>query len=135
MTDFSHDSLQLLNKKPLVYTAMSKHMFFNRIFISKFVLENSWVPLNPFLIFDYFLWGWIERNLIREANNNIILKSDEIWVFWPISNGVLAEILIAKEHQKIIRYFHISPEQDIQEIWVDQIEMEENVKEFTSKLL
>lgn len=36
--------------RPLVYTSMSKHLFYMREHISRFVLDNDSVPLNPFMI-------------------------------------------------------------------------------------
>lgn len=75
---FSHKALDLQQTKPLVYTAMSKHFSHFKQHISKFVLEQGWVPLNPFMVFDYFFLDTIDRNIVREANNNVVLKSDEI---------------------------------------------------------
>lgn len=135
MTDwFSHQALNLKEQKPLVYTATSKHLFYFRQHISKFVLEQWGVPLNPFMLFDYFFLDTIDRDLVREANNNVVLKSDEIRVFGPISNGVLAEIQIAKWLNKSIKYFAIQKSKTIIAIEKDQVEMEDEVKEFRWEL-
>lgn len=77
------------------------------MFISKFVLDNDCVPLNPFMLFDYFLLDRVNRDLVRDANNSIVMRADEVWVFGPISNGVLAEILLAKRESKPILFFKI----------------------------
>ncbi len=53
--NFTHPALDVQKDKPLVYTAMSKHLFYYRMFISVFVLQHGAVPLNPFMVFDYFL--------------------------------------------------------------------------------
>ena len=53
--EFKHEALELTEDKSLVYTAMSKHLFYYRMHISKYVIEQHKVPLNPFMIFDYFL--------------------------------------------------------------------------------
>lgn len=127
---FVHEALSLVGDKPLVYTAMSKHYFYFRMYISCYVLEKSMVPLNPFMLFDYFLLDTVDRDLIRNANNSIVLRSDQIWVFGPISNGVLAEILLAKKANKLIRYFKIEKPHKILPIEVDKVEMEEEVNEF-----
>lgn len=37
---FSHPALSVQQDKPLIYTAMSKHLFYYRMFISVFVLKN-----------------------------------------------------------------------------------------------
>ena len=113
---FKHVALSLEKDKPLVYTAMSKHLFYYRMFISKFVLEEGCVPLNPFMVFDYFMLDVVDRNLVREANNNLVKRADEIWVFGQVSDGVLAEILIAEKEGKNIRYFNADPTNGINEV-------------------
>lgn len=130
MSNFIHEAQQLQTDKPLVYTAMSKHYFYYRMFISKFVLEHGGVPLNPFMIFDYFLLDTVDRDLVREGNNNIVKRADEIWVFGPVSNGVLTEIQIAQEKNKTIRFFKIAKPHAIVEITKDEVEMEDEVKNF-----
>ena len=113
---FKHRASGLKTNKNLVYTAMSKHCFYFRMHISKFVLEQQKVPLNPFMSFEYFLLDTVDRDLIREANNNLVMKSNELWVFGPISDGVMAEIKMAKDAKKIIKYFKIKESREIIEI-------------------
>ncbi len=132
--NFKHNALNLKENKNLVYTAMSKHLFYFRMFISKFVLEQHKVPLNPFMIFDYFLLDSINRDFVVEGNNNLVKRADELWVFGPISNGVLAEILIAKEAGKPIRYFKIEKPHKIIEIEKKEAEFEGEVKQFSNLL-
>jgi hypothetical protein len=108
----------------LIYPAHSKHYFFFRQHISKFVLENDCVPLNPFMIFEYFMLDTIERNKIREANNTLVLKADELWIFGPISDGVLKEIELAQDKEKPIRYFDIVDSLHIVEIEKQQAKYE-----------
>lgn len=127
---FSHEALSLDEGKPLVYTAMSKHYFYFRMYISCYVLENGMVPLNPFMLFDYFLLDKIDRNLVRNANNSVVLRSDQVWVFGPISNGVLAEILLAKKANKPVAYFKIDKPHKILPVNVDMVEMEDEVEQF-----
>jgi hypothetical protein len=122
-----HPALNLKNDKPLVYTAMSKHLFYYRMFISVFVLQNGGVPLNPFMVFDYFLLDVVDRDLVREGNNNLVKRSDEIWVFGSVSNGVLAEIQIANQQHKTVRYFAVEKSRKIIEITKDNVEMEDEV--------
>lgn len=118
----------------LVYTAASKHFFYYRMFISKYVVEEGFVPLNPFMIFDYFMLDTVDRDLVRRGNNTIVSRADELWVFGPISNGVLAEIQLAKELEKPIRYFNILKPHEIVEITKDKLEFEEEVKEYKDKI-
>ena len=132
--EFKHEALELTEDKSLVYTAMSKHLFYYRMHISKYVIEQHKVPLNPFMIFDYFLLDSVERDLVREGNNNLVKRSDELWVFGAVSNGVLAEIKIAKEMEKIVKYFKIEKPHNIVPIETDEVEMEEEVAEFKNEL-
>jgi len=134
MTDFNHKALNLKENKSLVYTAMSKHFFYYRMHISKYVIEQHTVPLNPFMIFEYFMLDSVDRDLVREGNNNLVMRSDELWVFGPVSNGVLAEIKIAKELNKPIKYFKIEKPHKIISISKEEVEMEEEVKGFKSEL-
>lgn len=129
-SSFSHKALALDGKRPLIYTAMSKHYFYFRMHISKYVLEKGKVPLNPFMLFDYFLLDSVERDFIRDANNSLVLRADQIWVFGPVSNGVLAEILLAKKSNKIIAYHKIEKPHKIVPISEDEIDMEDEVETF-----
>ncbi len=90
------------------------------------------MPLNPFMLFDYFLLDSVDRDLVRDANNSIVLRADEIWVFGPISNGVLAEILLAKKAGKSISYFKIEKPHNFVLIAEDEVEMEDEVAQFKS---
>lgn len=131
---FIHEALNLTNDKSLVYTAMSKHLFYYRMFVSKYVLEQHKVPLNPFMIFDYFLLDTVDRDLVREGNNNLVKRVDELWVFGPVSNGVLTEIKIAASLNKPIKYFKIEKPHNITPILVAEVEMEAEVQEFKAEL-
>jgi hypothetical protein len=77
------------------------------MFISKYVLEQGGVPLNPFMTFDYFMLDAVSRDVVREANNNLVRISDELWCFGSASDGVLIEIDSAKSDNKVIRFFII----------------------------
>lgn len=132
---FSHEALFLKGQKSLIYTAFSKHYFYFRMHISKYVLEQNKVPLNPFMLFDYFLLDSVDRDLVRDANNSLVLRADEIWIFGPISNGVLAEILLAKKHHKPLFYFNIEKPHTIVPAQVEEMSMEEEVEKFKSLLI
>ncbi|MBV9159498.1 MAG: hypothetical protein JO019_02790 [Candidatus Kaiserbacteria bacterium] len=134
METFEHYALQLRSVRPLVYTAMSKHLFYYRMFISKFVLEREAIPLNPFVSCDYFLLDSVDRNVVREGNNNLVKRADELWVFGPVSNGVLAEIHIAKEMGKPVRYFKVEKSSSIVEISKANAELESDVVQFANTL-
>lgn len=131
---FTHEALSLDGSKPLVYTAMSKHYFYFRMHISRYVLEQGKVPLNPFMLFDYFLLDSVDRDLVRDANNSVLLRADQIWVFGPISNGVLAEILLGQKTNKPISYFKIEKSYQIVPVAEENMEMESEVEQFKSLL-
>ena len=130
----SHSSNDLNQNKPIIYTAFSKHYFYYRMFISKFVLEQNKVPLNPFMLFDYFLTDSVSRDLIREANNNLVKRADETWVFGPVSNGVLAEIKRAKAAGKPIKYFAIEKPHEIKEVVKEHVLLEEDIQSLRHEL-
>ncbi len=132
--EFQHRALGLKEDKSLVYTAMSKYLFYFRQHISKYVIEQKKVPLNPFMIFDYFLLDSVDRDLIREGNNNLVKRSDEIWVFGKVSDGVLAEIRIAKEMNKPVLYFNIAKSGKVTPLDKEQVEMEEDVAQFKEEI-
>jgi len=108
----------------IIYTAISKKMFYHRFSISKYVLNNGGAPLNPFMNFDYFMGEGIERDKVREANNRIVEMCDELWVFGDISNGVVAEIQIANQKNKPVRYFSVDDHANIIELNKNQVKFE-----------
>lgn len=126
--EFEHRALGLKDEMPLVYTAMSKHLFYMREHISRHVLENGGVPLNPFMVFNYFLGDSVDRDLVRQANNTLVARADELWMYGPISDGALAEIIQAKELDKTVRYFSVVASRDIIEHSKDEVQMEEDVE-------
>lgn len=108
----------------LIYPAFSKHLFYFRMHISKYILEHDGAPMNPFMIHEYFLLDTVDRDKIRESNNAVVEKCDEIWVFGKISNGVEAEIKLAKANGKTVKYFVVINSKDIVEITEEQAEVE-----------
>jgi hypothetical protein len=98
--------------KTTVYTAQSKHYFHARMLVCKYVLEHGAVPFNPFNLWGYFLYELVDRDLVRRGNNNVVRTVDEVWVFGPIADGVLAEIDYAIKLGKPVRYFSIGSSYD-----------------------
>lgn len=96
------------NKKKIIYTAYSKFNFYLKDHISIHVIKNGFVPLNPFSNWGYFMSDTVERNLIREANFNLLRLANELWVFGIISNGVAAEIDFATKNSIKVKFFDIS---------------------------
>ena len=113
----------------VVFTAQSKLHFYCRDAICEFVFKQGAVPVNPFRLYEYFLGDRVDRDLIRQANNNPIRKCDQLWVFGgTIADGVLFEILYAKKLNMPVKYFSIDSRADlIEEISVDDLKFEEEV--------
>ena len=101
--------IKISNSEPLemIFTAQSKNYFYCRDVICQYVLSQKKLPINPFRVFDYFLGDRVDRDLIRQGNNQLIVSCKELWVFGPIADGVLFEIALAKIKNKPIRFFTI----------------------------
>src|ERR1700674_4867438 len=98
----------LRHPKRLVYVPMSHRSFYWRAHIQKFVLDSGMVPVSPFMLFDYYLMHTVSKEVVREAMNNLLARSDEVWVFGRLSLGVKVQVGIAKRLTKPVRYFDIS---------------------------
>lgn len=98
----------LRHPKKLVYATMSNRNFFWRHHVQKFIIDSGLVPLSPFMLFDYYLLHTVPKAAVREAMNNLLARSDEVWVFGRLSLGVKVQIGIAKRLNKPVRYFDIS---------------------------
>lgn len=108
----------------LIYPAFSKHLFYFRMHISKYILENNCVPLNPFMIHEYFMLDTVNRDTVRSSNNALVERADELWVFGKISDGVMTEIQLAKKLNKPLRYFEVVASKDIREISEKEAQLE-----------
>src|SRR3979411_1315305 len=99
--------------KKLIYVAMSNRNFYWRMHLSKLVLDEVYVPVNPFRRFDYYLLRTVPKQLVREAINNLLARCDEGWVFGTMSLGVKVQLGIAKRLKKPLRFYDIAdlPEQ------------------------
>lgn len=124
--DFKHGSLNLTQKNKIIFTSYSKRNFFARAYISSFVLNKGYTPISPFMNFDYNLSSLVNKDFIRIANNSLIEKTDEVWVFGEISDGVLVEIYLSKKLNKKVRYFQaIHDGTTYEEIKEDQTQLED----------
>ncbi len=113
---------------PVVFAAMSKRSFCYRMFITRYILETKRIPLTVFTLYDYFLLDTVDRKFMIEANNVLVLRSDELWIFGPVSEGVAKEICVAESLGKPIRYFAIKKPHRIVEISQAQVEYESGVE-------
>jgi hypothetical protein len=114
---------------PVVFTAQSKVFFYCRDAVCQYVFDNGAVPVNPFRVFEYFLGDRVDRDLVRQGNNNLIRIVDELWVFGDtIADGVLAEICLANELRKPTRFFTIHNRADqIRPIAPQELRFEQEV--------
>lgn len=111
--------------RPVVFAAMSKRNFFLREHIIRFILEKGRNPTCAFMMYSYFLLDTVERHRLIEANNDLIRRSDKLWVFGDISDGVAEEIKLAKKLGQPVKYFCIDQfPNDVREISEDEVELE-----------
>lgn len=94
--------------REVVYTAHSKASFYARDIITQHAFEQGAVPLNPFRMFGYFLADRVDRDLVRDANNQVVGLAAETWVYGGVSNGVWHEILLAHSLGKPVRYWTVA---------------------------
>lgn len=94
--------------RKVVFAAMSKKSFYMREHIIKFILEKGFTPTCAFMMYSYFLLDTVERDSLLSANNELIRRSDELWVFGPISDGVRCEINLAEGLKKPTKYFTLT---------------------------
>ena len=87
MIQQSHCALAIKPADTVVFTAISKKYFYMRFFVTKFALDQGVVPINPFTSFDYFLLDAVERDTVRRANNTLVARADELWVFSDITDS------------------------------------------------
>lgn len=66
------------------------------------------VPVNPWMANGYFLYGLTDNDSARLANNTLLARCDQLWVFGPVSDGVAVEIDLASGRGMPVRYFTLS---------------------------
>ena len=123
-----HRALTIKPADTVVFAAMSKKYFYMRFFVTKFVLDQGVVPINPFTSFDYFLLDAVERDTVRRANNTLVARADELWVFGDIADGVRVEIIQAWQQYKTVRFFAFRGDKHIYEITIDDLVYEDGVE-------
>lgn len=110
----------------LAFASFSKKKFYLRAQISAFILENGFVPVSPFMNFEYNMSGIVNKDLIRIANNTLIDRCQELWVFGPVSDGVLVEVFLAVKAGLKVRYFKVIDDAGIfEELSADEVELED----------
>lgn len=129
-----HIKVSDTKEKKVVFTAQSKKYFYCRDAVCEFVLRKGCIPVNPFRIFDYFLGDRVDRDLIRNGNNEMIKRCDELWVFGNVSDGVLFEIYMCQQLGKVVRFFNIATRaQEIIELRPEEINFEPEIHAYQIK--
>lgn len=129
-----HIKVSDTKKRKVVFTAQSKQYFYCRDAVCEYVLRQGCIPVNPFRIFDYFLGDRVDRDLIRNGNNEMIKRCDELWVFGNVSDGVLFEIYMCHQMGKEVRFFNIATRaNEITELKTEEITFEPEVHSFQIK--
>ena len=126
-----HRALAIKPADTVVFTTMSKKYFYMRFFVTKFVLDQGVVPINPFTSFDYFLLDAVERDTVRRANNTLVARADELWVFGDIADGVRAEVVQAWQQHKTVRFFAFCGDKHIYEVAINDVVYEDGVEPLT----
>ncbi len=101
----SHPAERLFQRVPAVFTAHSAETAYLRERICAFALARQVVPVNPWMMGGYFLYGLVDKDLVRRANNNLLMRCDELWVFGTPTDGVDVEVAWAREHGMPVRRF------------------------------
>ena len=128
-----HRALTIKPADMVVFTAMSKKYFYMRFLVTKFVLDQGVVPINPFTSFDYFLLDVVERDTVRRANNTLMARADELWVFGDIADGVRAEIVQAWQQHNTVRFFAFRDDKHIYEVEIGDLVYEDGVETVTQR--
>lgn len=97
--------MRFKTERPVVFAAMSKRCFFLREHIIRYILNQDHTPTCAFMMYSYFLLDTVDRKRLISANNDLIRRSDEVWVFEDISDGVAEEIKLAKKLGMPVKYF------------------------------
>lgn len=131
MTDFYHIADNLHQSKKVVFTAQSARNFHQRMLICRHAFEQRAVPVNPFNVFGYYLYELVDRDAVRNGNNNLMGRCDELWVYGDVSDGVLSEIKNFSRSKRPIRYFDISGlPKTVKEVQLSDLPFEAEVEQF-----
>lgn len=116
-----------MNGKKVIFVVMNGKDFRLRELITKFVFEQKAIPINCLMIYGYYLYDMVPRNVVIEGYKAIVPKCDELWTFGEISDGIRDSMIIAKKKNIPIKHFDISRYPEIFEIEDDQLIYEEGV--------
>lgn len=118
-----------------MYAAQSKRQFYCRDAVCAFVFDHGAIPINPFRVFGFFLGDRVDRDLVRRANDSLVLRCDELWAFGhELANGVLHEVALAATHGKPVRFWTIEDDPSlIRELHIDELQFEPEVRHLSGE--
>lgn len=116
------------NHRNLVYITYSKNWFYVRETLSQYTVEQGAAAVNPFMNYGYYLNDTVKRDEVVECCHQLIRSAEELWVFGPISESSLTDIVVAVMEGKKIRFFSIPDKaSEIYELRMEEISFEREV--------
>ena len=94
--------------RPLVYVTHSKNWFYARETVMQFAVEQGAAAVNPFMNYGFYLNGMTDKGSITECCHQLIRFCEELWVFGPVSEAIMTDIVVAVMAHKTVRFFSIS---------------------------
>lgn len=114
--------------RKLVYITHSRSWFYVKEGVQQYALMQGVAPLNPFMNYGYYLDQRVERDEIVASCHQMIRSAEEMWVFGPISEAMLTDIVVAVMEGKSLRFFSISENpEEIKELELEKISFEREV--------
>ena len=92
-------------QRKLVYATHSRNWFYAREAITRYAVEQGAAVVNPFMNYGFYLNGAVKKDEVDECCHQLIRSADELWVFGPISEAILTDIVVAVMEGKHIRFF------------------------------
>lgn len=115
-------------QRKLVYATHSRNWFYAREAITWYAVEQGAAVVNPFMNYGFYLNGAVKKDEVDECCHQLIRSADELWVFGPISEAILTDIVVAVMEGKNIRFFSISEQSsEIHELREEDISFEREV--------
>jgi len=70
----SHPASSLFDRRPVVFTAHSAESAYLRERICAYVLNEGVIPINPWMVGGYFLYGLVDVEVTWAQQNNIPVR-------------------------------------------------------------
>lgn len=116
------------NHRKLVYITYSRNWFYVREILTQYAVEQGAAAVNPFMNYGYYLNGAVKQDEIAECCHQLVRSAEELWVFGPISEASLTDIVVAVMEGKTVRFFSIADKvSEIYELQMEEISFEREV--------